>query len=110
MHLVKFILVVHVFVAWWSLYALECQDNLAIDVVAYDGIKKECDRVVYFYYRNLHILEWPDSVIKELLKIQLEPYLIEDLNTTESHKLYQKYEEVDWNVHEMMKINMSNDQ
>ena len=73
----------------------------------YRGIEKECYHFIYNVYRNLPIWEWPDSMVKHILKTHLEDYLIEHLNTPESRKLHLKYEAADWNIHAMMEVHLS---
>lgn len=77
----------------------EIQD---IDLFVYSEIKKECYHFVYGIHRNLSILEWPDSVVRQVLKENLEAYLIGYLNTPESRKVYLEYESIDWNICEMI--------
>ena len=77
------------------------------DVFVYREIKDECYHFVYNIHRNLQIWKWPDSLVKDTLKIGLEDYLTKHLNTPESRTLYLKYEAMDWNIHEMVKIHLS---
>jgi hypothetical protein len=92
-----------VFLAILPAYISSLAREGQVGAAAYD-IKEECYHFIYSIYRNLAIWEWPDSMVKHILKTNLENYLIEYLNTPESHQLYLKYEAVDWNIHEMMKI------
>ncbi len=76
----------------------------SIDLVQYREIEEECYRVIRNVHRNLYVLEWSDALVKEILKINLEGYLMDYLNTPESHKLYTQYVTVDWKIEEMMKM------
>ncbi len=87
-----------------QLNAFPDRDNQLVDIVAYDDIKRECYHFIYGIHRNLHIWEWPDSVVKHMLKTNLEDYLTKHLNTPESRKLHLKYEAVDWDIHAMMHL------
>ena len=78
-----------------------------IDIAAYGDIKRECDHFLYGIHRNLPIWDWPEPMIKQILKTNLEEYLLGYLNTPESRMLYLKYETVDWNIQEMMRIYLS---
>ncbi len=84
-------------------------ESQPVDVIAYGDIKKECYHFIHNVYRNLHIWEWPDSMVKQILKTNLEDYLIGYMNTPESCKLHLKYEAVDWNILEMMEMHLSAD-
>ena len=99
--------IIPIFLSVGHLNAFLDRESQPVDVVAYDDVKKECYHFIYSVYRNLHILEWPDSMVKHILKTNLEEYLVGYLNTPESCKLHLKYEEVDWNIHEMMKMHLS---
>lgn len=98
------------FISVGHLSAFLDHENQPVAVVAYDDIKKECYHFIYSVHRNLHIWEWPDSMVKHILKTNLEDYLVGFLNTPESRTLYLKYQAVDWNIHEMMEMHLSVDE
>lgn len=104
----------------WSLYFLSClfstlflsgqtisHDDLFIDVMAYDAIKKQCEHCIYWYYRNLDVVPHSSLFLSEQLKMQLEWFLLDDLNTAEAKKLHAKYEALNWDIPEMMKMHWS---
>ena len=99
-----------VFVLVGQLNAFSDRDSQSVDVVAYGDIKQECYHFIDSVHRNLHIWEWSDSMVKNLLKTHLEDYLVGHLNTPESHRLHLKYETVDWDIHEMIKMHLSVDE
>ena len=78
-----------------------------VNETTYSELKEECYRVVYFFYRNLSILPWSDP--KQVMKDYLDGYLTVDLKTPESQRLYKKYEDLNWDIHEMMKLHLSTD-
>jgi hypothetical protein len=99
--------IIPIFLSVGHLNAFLDRESQPVDVVAYDDVKKECYHFIYSIHRNLHIWEWPDSMVKYILKTNLEDYLIGYLNTPESRKLHLKYEAVDWGIHEMMNMHLS---
>ena len=108
MNLVKFLAII--FVSVGHLSAFSDYDDRPVDFVAYSDIKKECYHLIYSVHRNLHIWEWPDSMVKNILKMNLEDYLVGCLDTPESRRLHLEYEAVDWNIDEMMRIHLSIDE
>ena len=83
------------------------QPEKNIDAIEYKEIKERCYSFIYTIYRNLHIWQWPDAFIKEILQSNLRDYLITDLNTPESRELFAKYEGLDWNIREMINMHLS---
>lgn len=77
--------------------------NEQTDLAQYAELEEDCHRVVYNIHRNLPILEWPDSLTREILEIYVEEYLIE-LNTPEARKLRAEYEGVNWNIGKMVEL------
>jgi hypothetical protein len=74
--------------------------------IDFEDVKEDCCRLIRNVHQYVHIWEWPDSFVKDMLKEGLENYLMVELNTPESCQLYAKYEAVDWNIYEMMKIHL----
>jgi hypothetical protein len=109
-NLVSLLALISVFISAEHLNAYPDRESPPVESKAYGDIEEECYHFIYSVYRNLHIWEWPDSMIKHILKTNLEDYLIGYLNTPESRKLHQKYEAVDWNIHEMMEMHLSVDE
>lgn len=103
---VLFLTLIRFFVSTSYLNAFSANDS-EFNVVVYREIKDECYHFIYNIHRNLPILEWPDSLVKDILKMHLEDYLIKHLNTSESRTLYSKYEAMDWDIQEMMKMHHS---
>ena len=91
------------------LHGADQKDEL-IDIGAYEEIKEACSRVVYHIDRDSYVWQWPDSWVQERLKIYLGGYLMEDLNTPESRKLYQQYEDLHWDIQKMMQLHLSRDE
>lgn len=89
-------------------YVDACGDQPAEkhNAIAYKEVKEECYRLIRNVHQNLHIWEWPNSFVRDILKESLEDYLMVYLNTPESRQLFAKYEAVDWNIHEMMKMHL----
>ena len=108
--IVRQLAIILVFGSVCHLNAFPDRDNQFVDVVAYCDIKKECYHFLYGIHRNLIIWEWSDSVVKQMLKANLEDYLVKYLDTPEAHKLYLKYEAMDWDIHAMMKMHLSDDE
>ena len=82
---------------------LLAEDDQRIDPDRYKELEENCHRVIYNIHRNLPILEWPDSLTREILRIHIEEYLME-LNTPEARKLCAKYDEVGWDIAEMVEL------
>ena len=106
MNLAFLLAIVPAYVSFGHLDAFLDRESQPIDIVAYADIKNECYHFIYSVHRNLHILEWPDHMVKYILKTSLEDYLVGYLNTPESRKLHLKYEAVDWDIQEMMQMHL----
>jgi len=107
MKFVGFILILLFFISANPVNSCANQAGKKYDAIEYKDIKEECYRLIRHVHQNLHILEWSDSFVKDILKEQLEDYLMAYLNTPESLHLCAKYEAVDWNIHEMMKMHLN---
>ena len=104
MILFRLLIIIPVLVFTSHLGAVQSHDDQIVDTITYDEVRDYCYSVISYFRYDLSVWNWSDHFMKEQLRELLERYLLECINTPESRKLFQKYEEVDWDVKEMMRI------